>query len=76
MKRIQLLALLAAAPGAMAQSTFHGNVARTGVYDSPGPETFTGVKWTFKTGGPIVASPAIADGVVYFGSTDGYLYAL
>ncbi len=26
--------------------------------------------------GSILSSPAIADGVVYFGSTDGYLYAL
>ena len=76
MKRILLLTLLAAVPGAMAQSTFHGNVARTGVYDSPGPKTFTGVKWTFKTGGPIVASPAVAEGVVYIGSMDGYLYAV
>jgi eukaryotic-like serine/threonine-protein kinase len=53
-----------------AQGTFHGNVARTGVYDSTGPKQFGGVKWTFKTGGPIVASPAIADGVVYIASID------
>jgi eukaryotic-like serine/threonine-protein kinase len=59
-----------------AQSTFHGNVARTGVYDSAGPKQFGGVKWTFKTGGPIVASPAIADGVVYVASMDTYLYAI
>lgn len=26
--------------------------------------------------GPIVSSPAVLDGVVYFGSADGYLYAL
>jgi outer membrane protein assembly factor BamB len=59
-----------------AQSTFHGNVARTGVFDSAGPKQFGGVKWTFKTGGPIVASPAIADGVVYVASMDTYLYAI
>ena len=76
MKRLLLPLLLAAAPGAMAQATFHGNAARTGVYDSPGPKQFGGVKWTFKTGGPIVASPAVADGVVYIGSMDGYLYAV
>ncbi len=57
---------LAAAP-VWAQSTFHGNVARTGVYDTPGPTRLGGVKWAFKTGGPIVTSPAIADGVVYIG---------
>jgi eukaryotic-like serine/threonine-protein kinase len=26
--------------------------------------------------GPIVSSPAVGDGVIYFGSGDGYLYAL
>jgi outer membrane protein assembly factor BamB len=59
-----------------AQGTFHGNVARTGVYDSPGPKQFGGVKWTFKTAGPIVASPVIANGVVYIASMDTYLYAI
>jgi len=50
--------LLWAAAG-WAQSTFHGNVARTGVYDGAGPKTLKGVKWTFKAGGPIVTSPAV-----------------
>jgi outer membrane protein assembly factor BamB len=85
MKRIllPLLVILATvgtaatvAPISLAQSTFHGNAARTGVYDSPGPAQFTGVKWAFKTGGPIVASPAVANGVVYIGSADGFLYAI
>jgi outer membrane protein assembly factor BamB len=67
---------LVGAQGAMCQSTFHGNVARTGVYDSPGPTKLNGVKWAFKTGGPIVASPAIADGVVYISSMETYLYAI
>jgi eukaryotic-like serine/threonine-protein kinase len=61
---------------AVAQTTFHGNVARTGVYDSAGPKQFGGIKWTFKTGGPIVASPVMADGVVYIPSMDSYLYAI
>ena len=76
MKRILLPFLLALANASLAQSTFHGNVARTGVYDSPGPAQFSGVKWAFKTGGPIVASPAVADGVIYIGSADGFLYAI
>jgi outer membrane protein assembly factor BamB len=71
-----LLLLLAAVPATVAQTTFHGNIARTGVYDAPGPKQFNGVKWTLKTGGPIVGSPAISDGVVYIGSMDGYLYAI
>lgn len=32
--------------------------------------------WTFKTGAPIWSSPDVADGNVYFGSNDGYVYAL
>jgi len=59
-----------------AQSTFHGNNARTGVYQSSGPKTLKGVKWQFKTGGSIVSSPAVVSGVVYFGSADGNLYAV
>jgi len=30
----------------------------------------------FKTGDWISSSPCVVDGVVYFGSEDGYLYAL
>ncbi len=67
---------LAFAQHTPAQSTFHANNARTGVYDSPGPAKFTGVKWTFKTNGPIVGSPAIAGGVVFIGSLDGSMYAI
>ena len=32
--------------------------------------------WQFKTGGPLHASPVVANGVLYIGSTDGKLYAL
>ena len=62
MTKIAVLALFAAVATAFAQNTFHGNNARTGVYDSPGPKRLGGVKWVFKAGGPIVTSPAIADG--------------
>src|SRR2546421_650587 len=34
------------------------------------------VNWSFKTGGPIAASPTIVGGTVYVGSWDGYEYAL
>ncbi|MBK9925517.1 MAG: PQQ-binding-like beta-propeller repeat protein [Anaerolineales bacterium] len=41
-------------------------------------DTKTGTElWRFKTGGNIVSSPFVdKDGVIYFGSLDGYLYAL
>jgi eukaryotic-like serine/threonine-protein kinase len=68
--------LVFAATSVSAQSTFHGNVARTGAYESAGPAKFNGVRWSFKAGGPIVTSPAIADGVVYVASLDGHLYAI
>ena len=32
--------------------------------------------WKFKTGGPLHASPVIANGTLYIGSADGKLYAL
>jgi len=67
---------LLAATLARGQATFHGDVARSGVYAAPGPATLEHVAWTFHTGGPIVASPVVADGVVYIASLDGYLYAL
>lgn len=70
-----VLVACSAAPS-LAQSTFHGNVARTGVYDSAGPAAFTGVKWAFKAGGPIVGSPVLAGGVVYVGALDGHVYAI
>lgn len=32
--------------------------------------------WQFKTGGPLQASPVVANGILYIGSADGKLYAL
>src|SRR5882757_2092919 len=76
MERVLGLGLLFCGLSAFGQTTFHGNVARTGVYESAGPVQLKGVKWTFKTGGAIVASPAVADGVVYIASMDGHLFAI
>jgi len=43
-----------------------------------GPATVSGLDtaWVAKTGGPVLSSPAVANGVVYVGTRDGYLYAL
>src|SRR5690349_11889073 len=79
MKRVSvrfLLAWIFTIQSAVAQTTFHGNIARTGVYDSPGPKQFNGVKWAFKTEGPITGSPAVAAGMVFIGSLDNHLYAI
>ena len=76
LRRTALLVLTVISSAALAQATFHGNAARTGVYAATGPIQAPTVQWTFKAAGPIVTSPAIADGVVYIGSLSGHLYAI
>jgi hypothetical protein len=61
---------------ALAQNTFHGNVARTGVFQGSAPAKAPAIQWSFKTGGPIVGSAAVANGVVYIASLSSYLYAV
>jgi outer membrane protein assembly factor BamB len=34
------------------------------------------LRWRFSTGGMVISSPAIANGLLYVGSTDQFLYAL
>jgi len=72
----RIVLILIASTSAHAQSTFHGNTARTGAYDASGPTRSAEVEWKFATGGPIITSPAVADGVVYIASLSGYLYAV
>jgi hypothetical protein len=81
---MRLAALTAAACGlvfsqpALCAETamFRGDPQHSGVYQTGPLRQFTGVKWKFKTNGYVVSSPALADGTVYFGSTDGALYAV
>ncbi len=74
MRTLTLLLILCTV--AVGQATFHGNVARTGVFEGLGPGQMSGLKWTFKTDGPIIGSAAIANGVVVVGSVDGNVYAV
>lgn len=66
--------------GVVAQSQdaamFRGNAQHTGVYESSGPTAFHQIKWKFHTGGYVISSPAIFNGMVYVGSADGNLYAV
>jgi outer membrane protein assembly factor BamB len=55
---------------------YRGGARRTGVYDTQGIAKLTGAKWKFETGGAVWSSPVVAGGVVYFGSDDGYFYAV
>ncbi len=57
-------------------ATFRGNPAHTGVYDAAGVPTLHGVKWTFKTAGKIIGTPAIHNEALYVGSSGGILYAI
>ena len=58
------------------QASFHGNTEHTGAFTGSGPRQFHRVKWKFATGDRIVSSPVYTDGVVYFGSDDGKVYAV
>jgi len=56
-------------------SMFGGDSAHTGVRRTAAPKTLS-LKWAFHTGGPIVSSPVAANGVVYIGSSDNFVYAI
>jgi eukaryotic-like serine/threonine-protein kinase len=69
--------LVALQPCAMAQDTtmFRVDNAHSAQY-AQGLPKFNGLKWTFHTHGEVISSPAVVEGVVYVGSTDGNLYAI
>src|SRR6266704_3082718 len=54
---------------------YRGNPAHSGIYEAVGVVTLGGVKWKFHTGGMVISSPAVVQGKVYFGSSDGNFYA-
>lgn len=64
------------APALLPDATFRANLAHTGAYDSAPVTKFHHVKWTFPTGGWILSSPAVSNGLVYIGSDDNNLYAV
>jgi eukaryotic-like serine/threonine-protein kinase len=55
---------------------FRGNPQHTGVYAAPPISKSSKLKWKFHTGGLIVSSPAVANGLLYIGSADGNFYAI
>ncbi len=70
--------LLGGAANALASEAvmFRADAQHSGVYAAPGVPQLHGVKWSFRAGGPIVSSPVVSDGTVYFGSGDHQVYAL
>lgn len=55
---------------------FRGDARHAGLYPGPSLGAYGGIAWRVQTGGPIRATPAVADGRLFVGSTDGRLYAL
>ena len=56
-------------------SMFREIRAHSGVYAEPAPANLS-VRWAFHTAEAIVSSPTVAGGMVYFGSSDNFLYAV
>src|SRR5947208_317237 len=84
MKRVYVCLLICSWPHLLLGQTsppamFRANLQHSGVFETKGVYRLHGVKWKFKTERVIEAwfsSPSVADGVVYAGSDDSYLYAL
>ena len=55
---------------------FRANARHDGVYAGPGVPVLHGVKWKFKTGAAVLATPVVAGGTLYVGSSDHTFYAL
>lgn len=55
---------------------FRSDAARTGQMPGPGPVKEIAERWRFATSGPISSSAVISNGIIFFGSEDGSLYAL
>lgn len=78
MKALFLVATLVVASPALAaeSATFRADAQRSGLVKAPGVPALNGVKWKFKTRGAVLSSPAVADGLIYFGSSDHHVYAV
>jgi len=68
---------LSDATTAPAWAMWRGNTDQPGVaVGQSGPSDISYYKWKYATGGPISGSAVAADGKVYFGSQDMYIYCL
>jgi len=78
MNNLLVIAYLALTASVAAEPTtsFRGDERHSGIYAGSGVPVLHGLKWRFKTNGPVVSSPAIAQNTVYVGSNDHYLYAI
>lgn len=70
------LCLATAAAAQPVATQYRHGPDRIGVFGGPAPGDLGKFLWRFRTGHMVVASPTVANGVVYIGSKDGHLYAL
>ena len=54
---------------------FHFDPSHSGYTTSQAPKT-SSLRWRYATGGSVASSPAVADGIVFVGSSDNKVYAL
>ncbi len=71
-----MLSLCTTGSFAQGSSMFRGDVAHTGVFQSDAPKSIRHILWQFKTGGRVISSPVVVNGIVYVGSNDHFLHAL
>jgi outer membrane protein assembly factor BamB len=69
----------APSPGSNSWRMFHNDLAHSGYTESAGPLT-NQILWKYQAGSGLESSPAVVDGVVYFGALwngyNGFVYAL
>jgi len=73
---VMLLSLWCATAAYAEPAMFRGDAKHSGIYPGPGVAVLHGLAWKFKTDGPVLSSPVVADGTVYFGSNDHSVYAV
>ena len=73
-----ILLLVASASVAAAEQgwKFRSDLSNSGMYDDGGMKPDGTLLWNFTTGSWIQSTPAVAEGMVYFGSHDDNVYAL
>src|SRR5579859_307453 len=67
--------VLPAAPAVQAWPQFGGSATHQGAQAAGAPLQGR-LAWTVHTGGPLISSPVVGAGIVYAGSSDGFLYAV
>ena len=66
----------AGSPSAPDTAMFRGGPAHLGVHAASGAPELGGVRWIARTQGPVRSTPAVAGDRIYFGSSDGSVYAV